>query len=181
VLAINKVDRVKDKRQLLPALSALATLTDWAAMIPISGLTGDGLERLASEIRAKLPVGLLYEEDVLTDRPERFFVTELVREAILAHTRQEVPHGVAVQVDEWSDEGGLLRIGVTIVVAKESHKGILIGSKGARLKTIASEARVAIEDFVGKKVFLRSFVKVVPGWTEDPEKVRRLASGEGLA
>lgn len=174
ILALNKVDAVKDKRRLLPALHALATLHDWAAIVPISALENDGLDRLLREIGRRLPEGLLFEEDVLTDRPERFFVAELVREAVLRHTRQEVPHSVAVQVEEWQDEGSLVRIGVTIVVAKESHKGILIGARGERLKQIGRDARTEIEALLGRHVFLRSFVKVVPRWTEDPEKVRRL-------
>ena len=175
VLALNKVDKVKDKAQLLPALEAVAKLHPWAAIVPCSALRSTNLDPLVREIRAHLPEGLLYEEDdVLTDRPERFFVAELVREAVLAHLRQEVPHGVAVVVDEWVDEGKVLRVGVTIVVSKESHKGIVIGARGEMLKTIGQEAREQIETLLERKVFLRSFVKVVEGWTEDPATVRRL-------
>ena len=174
ILALNKVDKVKDKGQLLPALEAVSRLHPWAAMVPCSGLRSSNLEGLVREIRTHLPEGLLYEEDVLTDRPERFFVAELVREAALAHVRQEVPHGIAVVVDEWVDEGKLLRVGVTIVVAKESHKGIVIGARGEMLKTIGQDAREQIEQMLERKVFLRSFVKVVEGWTEDPAAVRRL-------
>lgn len=174
ILALNKVDKVKDKAQLLPALEAVARLHPWAAMVPCSALRGSNVEGLVREIREHLPEGLLYEEDVLTDRPERFFVAELVREAVLAHVRQEVPHGVAVVVDEWVDEGKLLRVGVTIVVAKDSHKGIVIGARGEMLKTIGQDAREQIEQMLERKIFLRSFVKVVEGWTEDPAAVRRL-------
>lgn len=174
VLALNKVDKVKDKSQLLPALEAVAKLYPWAAIVPCSALRADNLDPLVREIREHLPEGLLYEEDVLTDRPERFFVAELVREAVLAHVRQEVPHGVAVVVDEWVDEGKILRVGVTIVVAKESHKGIVIGARGEMLKTIGQDAREQIERMLERKIFLRSFVKVVEGWTEDPATVRRL-------
>ncbi len=174
VLGLNKVDKVKDKRQMLPALEKVAASHAWAAIVPLSALRGVGLEGLVAEIRTLLPEGLLYEEDVLTDRPERFFVAERVREAVLAHTREEVPHGVAVQVDEWVDEGSLLRIGVTIIVARDSHKGILIGARGSMLKQIGQDARLAIEELLEKKVFLRTFVKVMAGWTEDAEKVRRL-------
>lgn len=174
LLVLNKVDRVKDKQALLPALIELEKVHPWAAMIPTCALRGEGVDRVVREIREHLPEGLLYEEDVLTDRPERFFAAELVREAVLAHTRQEVPHGVAVQIEEWVEEGALVRIGVTIVVAKDSHKGILIGARGAMLKQIGQDARLAIEELLGRKVFLRTFVKVIPGWTEDAEKVRRL-------
>jgi GTP-binding protein Era len=181
VLALNKVDKVKDKTQLLPAIGSLASLHPWAAIVPISALAKDGIDRLLAELRDRLPEGLLWEEDVLTDRPERFFVAEFVREAILRHTRQEVPHSVAVQIEEWQDEGKHLRIGALIVVAKDSHKGILIGARGERLKAIGQDARAKIEHFLGRRVFLRTFVKAIPGWTEDPDKVRRLIREGGLA
>lgn len=174
LLALNKVDEVKDKSRLLPALEVVSRAHDWAAIVPLSALRRDNLEPLLREIRERLPEGLLWEEDVLTDRPERFFAAELVREAILAHTRQEVPHGVAVLVDEWVEEGALVRISVTIVVAKESHKGIVIGARGAMLKQIGQDAREAIEALLERKVFLKTFVKVMPGWTEDAATVRRL-------
>ena len=174
LLVLNKSDKVKDKQALLPALIELEKIHPWTAMIPISAIRGDGVESVVRELRGQLPEGLLYEEDVLTDRPERFFAAELVREAVLAHTRQEVPHGVAVQIEEWVEEETLVRIGATIVVAKDSHKGILIGARGAMLKQIGQDARLAIEELLGRKVFLRTFVKVIPGWTEDAVKVRRL-------
>ncbi len=101
-------------------------------------------------------------------------MAELVREAILGATREEVPYGTAVLVDEWVEEGALVRVGVTIVVEKDSHKGILIGARGTKLKEIGEKARLAIEELLERKVFLRTFVKVVPGWTKDAEKVRRL-------
>ncbi len=180
IIALNKVDKVKDKTTLLPALQVIDAVHPWAAIMPISGLKKTNIAPLVAAIREHLPEGLLWEEDVLTDRPERFFVAELVREAVLKHTRQEVPHGVAVQVDEWVVEGELVRIGVTIVVTKESHKGIVIGNKGQMLKQIGSDARVAIETMLERKVFLRTFVKVIQGWTEDPQKVRRLTREGGL-
>jgi GTP-binding protein Era len=180
LVALNKVDKVKDKTLLFPALQAIDAAHDWAAIVPISALKKSNLDPLVREIRERLPPGLLWEEDVLTDRPERFFAAELVREAILAHTRQEVPHGVAVQVDEWVEEGNLVRVGATVIVTKESHKGIVIGARGAMLKQIGSDARQAMEALLGRKVFLRTFVKVVPGWTEDPQKVRRLTREGGL-
>jgi GTP-binding protein Era len=180
IIALNKVDKVKDKAALLPALQVIDAVYKWAAIVPMSALKGTNVEPLVRAIREHLEEGLLWEEDVLTDRPERFFAAELVREAVLQHTRQEVPHGVAVQVDEWVNEGELVRIGVTIIVTKESHKGILIGNKGQMLKQIGSDARVAIEAMLERKVFLRTFVKVIPGWTEDPQKVRRLTREGGL-
>jgi GTP-binding protein Era len=174
VLVLNKVDRLKDKAKLLPALAKLEAEGRFAALVPISATRQSGLDGLVRELRAHLGEALLYEEDALTDRPERFFVAELVREAILAATREEVPYGTAVVVDEWVEEGNLVRVGVTIVVEKDSHKGILIGARGQRLKQIGERARLEAEAFLDRKVFLRTFVKVIPGWTKDAEKVRRL-------
>lgn len=180
VLALNKVDRVKDKGKLLPALEKLSAKGTFAALVPISATRESGLDGLVRELRDRLGTTLLYEDDSVTDRPERFFVSELVREAILGATREEVPYGAAVLVDEWVEEGNLVRVGVTIVVEKDSHKGILIGARGQRLKEIGEKARHEIEAFLGRKVFLRTFVKVVPGWTKDAEKVRRLVRDGAL-
>jgi GTPase len=174
VLAINKVDRLADKTLLLPLMDAYAKRVDFAAMVPMSAQKGTGVKGLLAEIRGLLPEGRLYEDDYLTDRPERFFVTELVREAVLLHTHAEVPHGCAVWVDEWVDEGTLLRVSATVAVEKPSHKKIVIGAKGERMKAIGTHARLEIERFVGRKVFLQLWVKVVPGWTSDPGKARRM-------
>jgi GTPase len=174
VLGLNKVDKVKDKRLLLPALDALHKGGRFAAIVPVCALRGTGVDGLVSAMREHLKEGLVHHEEGVTDRPERFFVAELVREALLAETRAEVPHGAAVQVDEWHDEGKLLRIGVTIVVEKDSHKGIVIGAGGQRLKSIGEKSRAEIEAMLDRHVFLRTFVKVIPGWTTDPDKVRRL-------
>jgi GTP-binding protein Era len=174
VLVLNKVDRVKDKAKLLPALEKLEKKKRFAALVPLSASRGSGLGGLVSELRTHLGTALLFDDDSVTDRPERFFVSELVREAILGATREEVPYGTAVLVDEWVEEGNLVRVGVTIVVEKDSHKGILIGARGTKLKEIGESARLAIEGFLERKVFLRTFVKVVPGWTKDAAKVRRL-------
>ncbi len=179
VLAINKVDSLRDKRRLLPVLEAYRSAFDFAAMVPISALRGDNLDALVGEIRARLPEGLAYDPEYFTDRPERFFAAELVREAILQNTRREVPHGSAVLIEQWEEDEKILRIGATIVVEKESHKKIVIGARGSLIKKIGTEARLEIERFLGRRVFLELFVKVVPGWTRDPRRVRQLAEGEG--
>ncbi len=179
VIALNKVDRVRDKERLFPLLAKLHETSGAAAIVPLSARReleqggGSGIDGVVRELRAFLRPGLGYEEGTLTDKPERFFVAELVREAILDRTQQEVPHGVAVSVDEWIDEGKHLRVGCTIVVDKEGHKGILIGAKGQMLKEIGEAARTEIEALLGRHVFLRTFVKVMPGWTKDEGKVRR--------
>src|SRR5690606_19747574 len=154
VLALNKVDKLKDKTALLPKLEAWNERFELAALVPISALRQDNLEPLVRELAALLPEGLLYEEAFLTAKPERFFMAELVREAIIAHTRQEVPYSVAVQIENVREEDHLTRIGATIVVDRASHKGIVIGAGGARLKAIGTDARKEIESFLGRKVFL---------------------------
>lgn len=174
VLALNKVDAVKDKSALLPVLEAWSRRFELAAIVPISALRGDNLEPLVRELRALLPEGLLYEEDFLTDKPERFFVAELVREAIIHHTRQEVPYSVAVQVEQMREEERTTRIGAAILVDRPSHKGIVIGAGGARLKAIGTDARKEIEALLGRKVFLELFVKVEEDWTRDAHKARLL-------
>lgn len=174
VLAMNKVDKVKDKSALLPRLEAWSARFELAAIVPVSALKGKNLDPIVRELRELLPEGLLYDPDFLTDKPERFFMAELVREAIIHHTREEVPYAVAVQIDEVQEEQHLTRIGATIVVDKASHKGILIGAGGTRLKAIGTDARQEIEKLLDKKVFLRLWVKVEEDWTRDAHKVRQL-------
>ncbi len=178
ILALNKVDRLRDKRLLLPLIEAYQRAREFAAVVPISATKGTNLAPLVEEIRRRLPEGALYDEDVLTDKPERFFVAELVREAVMRNTHKEVPYGVAVLVDRFEVDGGLVRIHATIVVEKDTHKGIVIGKGGSRLKTIGTEARHAMEDFLGRRVHLELWVKVDSGWTADPVRARRFAGQE---
>ncbi|MFO0685336.1 MAG: GTPase Era [Sandaracinus sp.] len=177
VLALNKVDRVRDKRTLLPLLSKLGA-RDLAGVVPLSALRADGVERLFAALRTHLGTTLLYDDDTITDRSERFFCAELLREAILRNVQKEVPHGAAVRIDAFTEERGLVRIAATIVLTKESHKGIVIGARGAMLKTIGQEARLEMESFLERRVFLETFVRVEPGWTENANKVRALAMGD---
>jgi GTP-binding protein Era len=174
VLALNKVDRVRDKRTLLPLLAKLAA-SGIGDVVPISALRGDGVVRVLAALRPHLGTTPIYEDDTITDRSERFFCAELLRESLLIHLRNEVPHGAAVRIDAWSDEGKLVRIAATIVLTKESHKGIVIGARGSMLKQIGSSARLEMETFLERRVFLETFVRVEPGWTEDAAKVRALS------
>ena len=178
VLVVNKVDRVKNKDDLLPTLDAMSRTHDFAAIVPISATIGTNLEALISELRKHLPEGTQFESDFLTDKPERYFVRELIRESAIQHTRNEVPYGVAVLLDEYTVEKDHLRIDATLVVEKESHKKIVVGAGGSMIKAIGTEAREAIKAFVGMKTTLKLWVKVVPGWTEDPNRVRELAIGD---
>jgi GTP-binding protein Era len=174
VLVVNKVDRLKNKAEMLPALARANEVFKFAAVVPLSAQRHDNLGALITALREHLPEGLAYDDKELTDRPERYFASELIREAVLEHTRQEVPHGVAVIIDTFEDSPQLTRIGATIVVSKDGHKGIVIGKSGERLKQIGSDARVAMEKLFERKVFLETWVKVVNDWTDDPIKVQRL-------
>ena len=178
ILAINKVDRLKAKDRLFGFIEAYQKKRAFDAVVPISATRGTNLEELLGEIRGRLPEGLLYDSDFLTDRPERFFVSELVREAAMLNTRQEVPYGIACELDSYREENGLLRIEGTLIVEKQSHKAIVIGNQGETIKKISTEARGQIEAFLQRKVYLRLWVKAVPGWTRDPIKARQLAIKE---
>lgn len=174
VLALNKVDNLHDKSALLPIMQRWRERGEFAAVVPISGLVGINLDALVGEIRAHLGEGLRYDPELLTDKPERFFVAELIREAVMAHTREEVPHGVAVLIEMFAEEEKITRVEATIVVEKDAHKGIVIGKAGSLLKQIGTDARLQIESLLGRKVFLKLWVRVVDRWTRDPHQVREL-------
>ena len=177
LLVVNKVDRLQNKRLLLPFLESAHALRPFAGSVPISATRGTNLDALVREIRQHLPEGLLYEDgDFLTDRPERFFVAELVREAVIRHTRAEVPYGAAVVVESFTNEGARARIQAAVIVEKDSHKGIVIGKGGQRIKTIGTEARQQIQSLLQRPVHLELFVKVEAGWTADPRRAKRLAA-----
>jgi GTP-binding protein Era len=173
LIVVNKVDRVKPKSLLFPVLEAYGALRDVAAVVPVSALKGDGIERILDEVEAHLPEGPpLYDPEELSDKPIRFFVAEFVREQVLRRTRQEIPHGVAVTVDTFEEGPKATRIAVTVHVAKDSHKGIIIGDGGKMLAAIGKAARERAEHLLGRKVHLTTFVRATPGWFDDP---RRLA------
>ena len=170
IAVFNKADKLREKPRLLALIERYRGLHDFAAYIPISALKGEGVDLLRKEVLARLPEGpALYPKDYLTDQPERFLAAEILREKVLHLTRQEVPHAVFVMVDQWEDTPALLRIAATIYVERPGQKAILIGAGGAALKKIGTLARLEIEKFVGKKVFLQTFVKVRPNWRQDPE------------
>ncbi len=179
ILAINKVDKLKTKERLFALIEAYQEKRAFAAVVPISATRGTNLDALVSEIRATLPEGLMYDPDFLTDRPERFFVSELIREAAMLNTRQEVPYGIACDLDSYREDGDMVRIEGTLFVEKPSHKAIVIGRRGETIKKISTEAREQIEALLERKVYLRLWVKVIEGWTRDPVKARQLAIKEG--
>jgi len=178
ILGLNKIDLVP-KPRLLPLIDQYRQLLDFAEIVPLSGLKGDNVERLAERLVAHLPEGeRLYPEDFLTDQPERFFVAEMVREQILRHTREEIPYSTAVIIDSFKEGKPVMRIEASILVERQSQKGILIGRGGAMLKSIGSAARREIEAFLGTKIYLGLFVKVREGWREDPGMLDEMGLGK---
>lgn len=174
ILALNKIDRIP-KPKLLPLMDAFAKEFPFAALVPISALKGDGCEELLREILKNLPEGEpFFPEDQVTDQPERFLVSEIIREKAIDLTYHEVPHALAVVVDQFEESPNLLRVHATMHVERDSQKKILIGHKGEMLKKVGTAARKELEALLGTKVFLGLFVKVVPDWRENPQKVRDL-------
>ncbi|HCJ90438.1 MAG: GTPase Era [Acidaminococcaceae bacterium] len=166
LLVINKIDRLEDKAKLLAIMESYAGELDFGAVIPVSALTREGLDELQAEIVKHLPEGPdLYPEDELTDQPMRAIAKEMIREKVLLHTRDEIPHAIAVEVTEFKDRpNGNVYVGANIYVERESQKGIVIGAKGGLLKQIGKEARLDIEGLTGTDVYLDLWVKVRPGW-----------------
>jgi GTP-binding protein Era len=170
IAVLNKVDKLPDKTQLLALIERLSALHPFAEIIPISAMKGTGVDTLVKEIVKRLPEGEpMYPEDHLTDQPSRFLAAEILREKILHHTQQEVPHAVAVMIDSWVETPTLLKIMATIYVEKPGQKAILIGAGGAGLKKIGTLARFEMEKTFERKIFLQTFVKVKPNWRQDPE------------
>ena len=175
LLVLNKIDRLEDKRLLLPLIEAYMKLRQFDEVFPVSGLKGTGLDELMSGIIQRIPEGeALYPEDQYTDLPKRFLTAELIREAILRETTKEVPHSVGVVIDDWEEERSLTKIGASIIVERPGHKAILIGAGGSRLKKIGAGARREIEEMLGEKVFLSLFVRVQPKWREDLQFLSKL-------
>jgi GTP-binding protein Era len=176
-LLANKIDRVQDKRKLLPFIEQYKSIREFDQYIPVSATTGEGLDPVREAIVSRLPEGPAYfPADHLTDQPERFLAAEMIREQILRHTRQEVPHSVAVLIDRWEEPSpgkrskeAITKIAATIYVERPGQKAIVIGAGGAALKKIGTLARYEIEKMAGHKVFLELFVKVQKDWRENPE------------
>ena len=175
VLALNKVDKVRDKARVANTLVEASRKRDFAALVPVSAAKGTQLAALLSEIRKLLPEApAIYEADEITDRPERFLAAELVRERIFRLLGDELPYSIAVDVERFEVEGNLRRIAATIYVDRPGHKAIVIGEKGATLKRIGTEARHAMEALFGSKVFLETHVRVKSGWADNEAALKLL-------
>jgi len=175
ILALNKVDLV-EKPLLLPLIARWHEAHAFAEIVPISATAGDNVDRLEALLVRRAPAGQpFYPPDELSDRPERFFITEIIREQAFALLHQELPYAVAVQVEAVKLREGrdLTDVEATIYVEKEAQKGIVIGAGGKMLKKIGERARPAIEELLGTRVFLRLWVKVQEGWRKDAAALRR--------
>jgi GTP-binding protein Era len=175
-VVLNKIDAVRPKQRLLPMMRE--AVEDWGfpEVLPVSALTGEGCEELVERLLARLPGGEPpYPDDYLTDQSERSIAAERIRERLLALTTQELPHATAVLIERWHERrGGLLEIDATILVDRESQKPIVIGRGGRLLKQVGVEARRELEAFLGRKVCLRTWVKVRRDWRDDERTLREL-------
>jgi GTP-binding protein Era len=175
VLAINKIDRVKEKPALLPFIAKLGALRAFAAIVPVSAARGENVPALVSELATQLPERpRLYGEDEITTHSERFLAAELVREKLFRLLGEELPYATAVEVESFETTESLRRIRVEILVDKASQKAMVIGKDGGKLKAIGSEARKDMERLFGSKVFLELWVRVRSGWADDQATLRRM-------
>ena len=173
VLVINKIDTV-EKEELLKVIAAYAARHDFQAIVPISARTGEGLDEMLDEMEAFAEEGPhLFPDDMITDQPERQICAELIREKLLRCLEKEIPHGTAVEITRFSErENGIIDIEATIYCEKESHKGIIIGKKGSMLKKVGELARTDMEQFLGAKVNLQTWVKVKESWRDSLAQLR---------
>jgi GTP-binding protein Era len=175
VVAVNKIDLVRDRAELLPFLQRLDKERDFAALVPVSARSAENLPELLRVLREQLPQGpAAYPTDQLSDRNERFFAAEILREKLFRRLGEELPYSCEVAIESFREEGRLRRIEATILVGRESHKPIVIGKGGATLKRIASDARREMETRFGGKVALGVWVKVKADWTSDARVLRQL-------
>jgi GTP-binding protein Era len=175
VLVINKVDKIDDKTKLLPWIEQISQRYKFAEVIPLSAKNGDQVDKLHFLMRNYLPAGHhLFMHDQLTDRPVKFLCAELLREKIFRLCGEELPYVTNVEIEAFTELDHLIRIHAVILVEKASHKRIIIGEKGHKLKEIASSARIDMEHLLNKKVFLQCWCKVKPGWTNDKRALKQL-------
>ena len=173
---MNKVDLIHPN-DIPPIIESYKNELEFAAVVPISALQGNNVEPLLGEIAKLLPEGpMYYPADQVTDHPERFIISEMIREKVLQKTRDEVPHSIAVAIDQIKtrEDGNMVDVHATILIERDSQKGIIIGKRGALLKEIGSEARTDIEMLLGTKVYLNLWVKVQKDWRNKAGQLREL-------
>lgn len=175
LLAINKIDKISDKATLLPWIEKISRLYEFASIIPLSAKNGSQVNVLEENLKKFLPEGsYLFEEDQFTDRSIKFLCAELLREKIFRFCGQEVPYATTVEIESFKEEANLIRIHALIMVDKASHKQIIIGDHGKKLKEMATEARIDMEKLLDKKVFLQCWCKVKSGWSDDERTLKQL-------
>jgi GTP-binding protein Era len=175
VAVVNKIDLVKHRSQLIPFLERLSKLRDFHAVVPVSAHTGKNVPELLKVLREALPEGpAAYPPEQLTDRDERFFAAELLREKLFTELGEELPYRCEVVIESFKEEGRLRRIEATILVERESQKAMVVGAGGARLKRMGTAARKDMERMFGGKVYLGTWVKVRRAWTDDARVLRQL-------
>ena len=178
VLVINKIDTV-EKETLLSVISAYTEAHNFDAVIPISAKTGDGLDILVEELKGMcVESPQLFPDGMISDQPERQLVAEMIREKLLQNLDKEVPHGVAVEIEQMKEENGVEHIAAVIYCERKTHKGIIIGKNGAMLKKIGASARVEIEEMLDCKVFLQLWVKIKEDWRNNPAQIRNFGYSE---
>jgi GTP-binding protein Era len=174
-LLLNKIDLLADKSKLLPLIAEFQKLHDFAEIVPISALKKKGLDELLACVLKALPKGPRYfPEDQITDQPVRFMAAELVREQVLMHTHEEVPHAVSVVIEQFEESPRMTRIAAVIYCERDGQKAILLGKGGQMLKKVGTAARLDIEKMIRTKVFLELFVKVKAGWRDSRGFVEEL-------
>jgi GTP-binding protein Era len=179
ILAVNKIDQCEDKSSLLPFLEDAAGRFDFAAIVPIAALKNTNLDRLEEIIMGLLPEGeLIYPEDQITDRSERFFAAEIIREKLIRSLGQEVPHALTVQIEQFKEENELTRIHAIIWVEREGQKAIVIGKNGEVLKKVGQRAREEMEKMFEGKIYLNLWVKVKKGWSDNETAMQSLGYNE---
>ena len=175
VLAVNKVDRIADKRRLLPFLQEMAAKRLFTEVVPLAAINGDNVAALEQVIARLLPIGeRIFPEDQITTASERFMAAELIREKLTRLLREELPYALTVEIEQFVEEGRLVRIHAVIWVERNSQKGIVIGEKGATLREVGRQAREDLERLLDRKVFLETWVKVREGWSDDERALRSL-------
>ncbi|GAB2181498.1 GTPase Era [Denitratisoma sp. agr-D3] len=175
ILVINKVDKLEDKGVLLPFIEQVSSEYPFSDIVPISAEKGLAVEELLKTAANYLPEAEpLFEADDITDRSERFLAAEMIREKLFRNLGEELPYGIAVEIEKYETEGNLRRIHAAIIVDKEAHKGIVIGKRGELLKRISTDARKDMENLFGGKVWLETWVKIKSGWADDERALKSL-------
>ncbi|MBL4941318.1 MAG: GTPase Era [Colwellia sp.] len=180
ILVVNKIDNIVDKDELLPHLKKLGAMHDFNDIVPISASKGRGVDTISKLCLESLPVSeFWFPEDHITDRSSRFMASEIIREKLIRFTGDELPYSITVEIEQFKmDDKGIIHINALILVERDSQKRMVIGNKGARLKTIGQEARRDMENLFDSKVFLETWVKVKSGWADDERALRSLGYGD---